>query len=490
MIKAPLAYRVVLHWLNLPSVKQALAINGIDFSPAFTEALRSKLAAKLQAFYSGHPRQLHPQPRRYLIQFFYELVTLFLNHPDVVSRFLIHRFLPRSYSNSPADILIFSNGLHLASYASLIPILHRHHSVRVVTDRQSPLDAFYLSQYHLFPQPLTPTVSPKDHIWLKLNRKVRHLPVSLPPQLHLPSWITAPKLKALFGECLDAIRVDFLPTFLAKYYRASQVVAHTQPKLLITTHDPGPSAIAFVLAAKKQGIATLVLLHGVPSQGMFFFSDYLLMWGPLIRKFIASQGIPEAKLIPGGQPIFPTYQRYFRKNRPKLKTPTIGIILSGYGANQSHQVKYVTSLLKKLVLLKSPPKIILRLHPGQYLDNIGPAQLDLGSTIEEFIANCSIIISQTSTAVLIAALSNRPLIYFPALHPLVPQGVLWHYRAFGAVNSSAAAAKKVHRLLTEPKYQDQYLGRQRRQVQKYTGPLNKTLSQDLARVITRRFFHD
>ncbi|MBI2010379.1 MAG: hypothetical protein HYS86_04375 [Candidatus Chisholmbacteria bacterium] len=489
----PLASRFIFAWLNLPQVRQAFTVGKTNFAVTCAEVLRHQLATKLIAVYS-HSRIKNLPPVNHFnhqAQYLYELMKLFFHHPLVVVRWLGHRFLPPSMATVPAEILVFSNGLHLASYASLIKSLHRAHSVHLVTDRQDPLDAFYLSQYDLYPEALKLTpVAPDDQLLSALTQKLAQLKITLPASFHLPQWITHRHFKSLFQTCLDALIQSFLPRFLPKYAAAQALVTSTRPKLLITTHDPGPSAMAFVLAAKAKHIPTLVLLHGIPSEGMFFFSDSLLVWGPLIRQYLTNQGIPKSKLIPGGQPIFLSYEQYFRRHSPQFELPTIGIIISGYGSNQPHQVKYVRSLINELLKLSPQPKIMLRLHPGQYLDDIAGAKLDLGTTIEEFIAQCSVIISQTSTAILIAALSNRPLIYFPALQPLAPQGILWHHRAFGAVNSASRAAKRVHRLLTQPKYRDQYLSLQKRLAKDYTGPLNKTLGQDLAKAINKRFFYD
>lgn len=498
----PLANTVVLAWLKLPLVKQAFTVDQTNFAPACAEILRNFFASKLLGLYSGRDPQKSPQPRRYnssefqrsyKLQFTFELVQLFFYHPLVVCRWFLHLLLPPSFSTTPADILLFSNGLHLGSYSELIQALHQSHPVRVVTDRQSPLDAFYLSQYHLFPQAVTFRPGALDHQLLSvLDRQLNRLRLTLPPQTKLPSWITRRKLTALLTVCVRELRTKFLPSFLAKYALASDIIAQTQPQLLITTHDPGPTAMAFVTAAKKQGIPTLILLHGIPSEGWYFFSDYQLVWGSYTKKFIASQRIAAKKLISGGQPIFYTYQQYFRHHppSPNAHRPVVGIILSGYGANQPHQLNYVHSLTQQLFKLKPQPKVIVRAHPGQYVDAIAPAHLDLGRTIEEFISHCHVVISQTSTAALIAAISKRPLIYFPAFHPLIPQGVMWRHRAFASVTSAGQAVKIVQQLIDQPSYRVEYLKKQRQQVKNFTGPIHKRIGQTLAQKITRQFFHD
>lgn len=134
----PLAHKIVFTWLQLPKVRRAFTAKNINFAPACAEVIHSRLATKLLDHYSGHSL-------RYQLQFAYELMRLYVRHPLVTGRTLVHQFLPPSLSTSPADILVFSNGLHLASYASLILNLNQSHSVRLVTDRQSPLDSFYLS---------------------------------------------------------------------------------------------------------------------------------------------------------------------------------------------------------------------------------------------------------------------------------------------------------------------------------------------------------
>ncbi len=463
-------------WMKLPHIQKAFTANSINFSSACTEVLCSRVIAKLMDSQEQSPSP-RTTPWRYKINYFFDLVALLIRHPIVGLRWLIHLFLPRSFSQIPADILVFSNGLHLASYASLFKSLSQHTKVHVATSRQDFLDAFYLSQYHLYPHSINFTQ-------VKIDQPTLH---QLQNQL---SKISYPKHKysSIINQCLKQIAASFLPKFFYQYSQAQKIINQINPSLLITTHDPGPSATAFVMVAKQRQIPTLVLLHGIPSDGWYFFSDQLLLWGKRTKAFL-KQLIPAHKLILGTQPIFYDYQQYFlHHHRLSSRIPQIGIILSRYGLNQSYEITYLRSLISEISKLIPNAHFLIRLHPGQYLDTNLEVNFSFGQTIEEFTSSCDIIITQTSTAALIAALSSCPVIYFPENFPLINNGILWKFHAFSPVVTAKHAAKRTQQLLSSPSFKSSYLERQHQQALAITGPINPHSGEDLARNVIDLYF--
>jgi hypothetical protein len=532
-----LSFKLVTAFLNHPTVQAKLTIDNVFYLPIFTETLRHRVQSQLTEMYnlatlcrstkahtlivgqsfSKHTlRQLTsasklrlkflPQSSQVwlerlklkfarLFQSFNEVTLLLARHPLVTARAFYYWLRPLGLSQ--ARIAIFSNGLHLASYHSLIERLNIHHSLAVITDPPALLDRFYLAQYRLRVTPVKLKVThPENTIVAKLRHRLKDLAQVEPPPRSLPPWCPQTAWKALLKEELERISGPWLDNTLAKFTSASRILTRVNPHLLITTHEPGPTATAFWLAAKQRHLHTLVLLHGSPSKNHIFFSDREFVWGPWLKKYLVLHRVPAHRLVVGGQPIFFDYQQFFKGvgALPAIYPPKIGILISGYGANEPHQLGYFLDLLPDLAKYIPAAEIIIRTHPQQYLDGIEDFSRQIGlnlkvnpaQTVEEFIASCQVVITQTSTAALIAGLSNRPVVYFPAFHPLLDQGALWHFRPFFPATSANQAAKLVKRLLKRCLTREESQ-RQQKFLRHFYGSIDSTLSSQLAATIAKLY---
>lgn len=517
---ANLPYRLVTVWFKVPVVKAAFTVNSINYAPAFTEVLLHKILTSLIEFFNLLSACHRTQARRLIIgsafspltinlvksqlklkvnyfpqnqllilnrlqrsfKFWIEIIGLLIRHASITVRLLVN-FFSSPTSLTSADILIFSNGLHLASYYSLVTALSKLKPTVALTDKQTLLDKFYLAQYKLNPPIIKfPRYSATSRIHAQLLHQTQSL-WKLPPRQSHESILTH-HLRSLINS--------WFPAFLDKFHTASTLLIQLKPRLLITTHDPGPTPMAFILAAQKIKIKTLVLLHGPSSENHYFFSDYQLIWGPLVKKFLVDQGIKLKRLIPGGQPIFADYQRFFANHEPAPHPFTIGILTSGYGSNEVHQVDYFRKLIPALSQLTPQPCLVVRTHPEQYIDGLTDFARESGlslslnppQTVEEFIASCHVIISQSSTATLIAGLSKKPVIFFPAFHPLINQGSLWYNRMFFPVAHAKQATQVINQFVHYPStYYRSKLHHQHRLLTQVCGPLDHRLGQRLAKTI-------
>lgn len=404
----------------------------------------------------------------------------FLNHPQELLPFL-SSFLPSSFP-SKAQVLIFSNGLNLSSYHSAIKALSQLVSVKVVTDQQNFKDRLYLAKYGINGQQLNAFHSFKPP---SINSKITFTPIKS------TLWfISKNSLKRLSQEIVSQTLKTTGAKILAKKHQAQRLIAQVQPQLVITTHDPGPSALAFVTAAQKQKINTLVLLHGSPSYVHYFYSDSQLIWGPLMQHWLVRDGLPLTKLKLGGYPIYFDYLNYFRHHQIRPPQPTIGIITTGDGRYEWHQALYFFDLFRALSSLTGY-RFLIRTHSMQHLQPVAQlasyfdikVSLNPPLHLEEFVAQSDIIITQNSTAALIPLIAHKPTVLLDPWFPFLDEGVIKHIPAFFKVKNLGTLSLLIRALMSgklKPnlKIQDQFIHR-------YCGPLTATMSDKIARQIKR-----
>ena len=290
------------------------------------------------------------------LSLYLEPIRWFLAHPQELSPFILS-FLPAP-SPSRAEVLIFSNGLNLASYHTTIKALSKLVTIKIVTDKQNFKDRLYLAKYSISGQQLSTRHLFKAPL---INSKI-----TLTHIKSTPWFIRQSSLRHLSQEIISQTVKASGAKILAKKQQAQHLIAQVQPKLVITTHDPGPSGLSFVTAAQTQKITTLLLLHGSPSLVHFFYSDFQLIWGSIMKRWLIQIGLPPSKLKLGGHPIYVDYKRYFNHHQSKSWPITIGILTTGDGNYEWHQPLYFWDLFCHLRSLRHC-RFLIRTHGMQHL---------------------------------------------------------------------------------------------------------------------------
>src|SRR3989344_4652689 len=196
----------------------------------------------------------------------------------------------KSVSEGNVDFLMFSSGGGLYQQHPVLKEL-RHLKGLIITGALSDLNASWIQTTGIPLYPLSAFLTPQLNTWiLQVEQIVGELIDKL--QIHSPQ--ADPNLNKLARQLIETTRL----VFLAKYKQAvrqtllAEQALHTlKPKLIITTHDPGPSALPFVLKAKQQGRKTLVLLHGWQGikLGAEHASEHAAVWGSYVVNWFCDE---------------------------------------------------------------------------------------------------------------------------------------------------------------------------------------------------------
>lgn len=208
---------------------------------------------------------------------------------------------------------------------------------------------------------------------------------------------------------------------------AQKAIEVTKPKLMITTHDPGPSALPFVYAAKQRKISTLVLLHGYHdvNHGANHESDYIAVWGKLLKqKFVRNLGKKSETVISLGYPFLDDFFRnkraFWQKKVHYQKPQSISLLLTVYQLDEAAISRFIISFfqtLHKYQLCNIPLRF--RTHPGQSIIGIEQlanyygvsVEINKPMTIEQFIQKSDFVVCWDTSAILWAMLFGKPLFY-------------------------------------------------------------------------------
>ena len=539
-----LPYSLTRTFLSHPQIKSQLRLGPIDLTAPLTEMLRFKLLQDLEKIYllSQVCRRLPchkivvssdfipPLPlkifsRTKKIQLadldhwlapadklrstferqWFNLLTevttiiILIRHPLVTLKALLHppkHHLQFSGSKSKS-IVVFSNGLNLASYHSVFTQLKARTNVHIFTGRQSLLDRFYLSLYRQsntleLDFTASPVVNRTHRLTRQLHRLSRELKLPRLSGLKLSFSLgfTPAMVNQLLHHNTRFLIDHWLVKFLRFYAAADFIFNQLKPKMVITTHDPGPTGVAFTLAARKQHLPTIVLLHGSPSHIHFFFSDKQVIWGPAMKRLLVNSGENPHRLILGGHPIYYDYLHYFRKfSSARGSKFTIGIITSGFGGHEAHQLQFFLTLLPQLADIKSPTRIIIRSHATQKLDSLKQLAHQLGLLdviinppllLEEVIARSHLVITQDSTAALVPLVAAKPTIAIPLWSPLADRGYVLNSPAFFTLKPKTSLHQLIDTILDNPLLTSSQRRLQQRYLDQYCGPIDAKIGHRIA----------
>lgn len=337
-----------------------------------------------------------------------------------------------SYQQShPIEILIFSAGFNLAYYRYLLPMLLSHHSIQIVTGDQSLEHEYLLHRLRIPFIQLTKFWTKHDelkaqglHVRLKvkINQVIAQLKINQPS---IEKW--PPPIKNAVVDTMQLVIHKNLLKQIKQVILAEKVVGQIKPQMIITTHDPAPSALPFVLAAKKRRIKTTVLLHGWNdiSLGVDHRSDRIIVWGNYIKKwYIKKLHKGKNTVIVAGFPhlddMWPHAFWKQAESSPFLPPQLVfGLLLTLYPPNTYPQSLFLTQLFEAAKEANFVGEFWLRTHSGQEASEIYPlghyfgynVKLNHIKSLEEFVMKCDVVLSWDTTAIYWPMILGKPLFY-------------------------------------------------------------------------------
>lgn len=422
----------------------------------------------------------------------------------------LYQRLPRMKQGiKQVDFLLFSGGMNLYFYHSLFRLLKQKKQslTHTIFSAKNILEYEWLLarssiEYEILESLMTEEREQRvqkeaSQFMQKIemifsNNKIfkEVLPSHLPPQLQKALFHKARLVLLRYG--LKCIRQTAL---------ADAALEQSKPRLVVTTHDPGPSALPFVYLAKQKKIPTLVLLHGFHDVnfGADHESDYIASWGPILKKgFIQTLGKKRHTIGNVGFPyldeLFKNRQAFWQTNTPlAFSTPVrIAFLLTVFPYNTAAISQFMRDIFESFSKNKSMVEIWLRTHPGQPLIDIEElmrryqlnVKINESLSIEEFIRRSDIVVSWDTTAIIWALIAGKPLFY---TNPWWGEGYfpIQKYKAGWVVRSIDELNKRIAKIIQNPSITYELRAGQKRFLQDVLGVIDGTSSQKLVRLIKK-----
>lgn len=340
-----------------------------------------------------------------------------LNLPYLVKRKLF-------VNDSSKSILLFSAGMNLDYYSQVLnkPILQN--KTQIITSIQSQKDEWSLNKHKINFIPLS---------WFRqrqLNELKRSTQKKMQSKIYkISKSRQKPKIEgfteklnqALF-ESTRIITSRYLEKSIQQTLLANKVISIFDPKLVITTHDPGPSAVPFVYEAKALGKKTLVLCHGYcyTNFSMNHYSDNIIVYSKSIKNFyINKMNTAKNSIYTCGFP----YADYLFTGKiiatQRININKIGFLLTKYLYDSSLDYLFFKQIFSIARELDLKYDFLIRTHPGYGIDDINDVGNDYGFkvannpmiSLEEFVLKCDILVSANTTAMFWPMAYSKPLFY-------------------------------------------------------------------------------
>ncbi|MGE3804471.1 MAG: hypothetical protein AB7K24_07345 [Gemmataceae bacterium] len=222
-----------------------------------------------------------------------------------------------------------------------------------------------------------------------------------------------------------------LHQLLAAAFRVEEEFRDVRPDLVLTHADNHPPPQIYVSHARRLGIRTVMLQHGLDCEQFCLseaFADVLLTWGPARqRRYCAEASVDPARVHVIGNPEWDERrpdQQIGRGGQRWLWTTRPHVARKCYVPSDTPQ-DGIEVLGGLLCALREQPhaNLVIKPHPFDYLL---PYQ-DLLATVDEplrqrvriitdrtvlaLLAECDLLISEDSSALLEGAIAGKPMVY-------------------------------------------------------------------------------
>ncbi len=406
------------------------------------------------------------------------------------------------------DFLLFSAGFNLYYYHTFLKKIYKNSlslSACVVTGKQSLEDELLLYENDIDFISLESfwNSSLKEKVLKevqKINKKKLKL-YELTSRIHDINSLPTPLKRAILFK-INSLLTTSSYKFVKQAALAQSAVKATSPRLVVTTHDPGPTASTFVGISKKLAIPSLVFIHAWQDSalGMNHQSKYIAAWGKETANWYKRfPGKNFTSVFSTGFPFFDNLiiknKAFWQKKQPpkSFHHPLrIGLLLTLYPEGSYIWTKFIHSLFGELGKKYGEYIVSVRLHQGQSLRGIQliaklyniSVLIDKKNTLEEFIYSNDVIISWDTTAFLWAMLFGKPLFcttpfWGPGLSPVTK------YKAAWEPMDEKGVIKKIEEMIKNPVLIEKLRNGQRKFLEEVIGKLDGNSSERLSNLVKK-----
>ena len=400
------------------------------------------------------------------------------------------------------DLLLFSAGLHLYYYHKVFPKLNQDYCIQIVAGSQSPEDEYLLHTTGIKFVPL-------QSFWSSIEEKKKEQRTSFIYQ-QLDKFIALLKKKSRLSEFisseveksiifrLEQVVKSYLQKNVKNTLLAKKAISYFNPRFVITTHDPGPSAVPFVFEAKKKDKKTLVLLHGWNdlTLGADHYSDFLIAWGSYtVSWFQRVLKKKKSKVFSGGFPLLDDISKQensVKTQKPLPESIIFSLLLTLYPLHTYFQSFFLEELFDEAEKNHFTGQFWIRVHRGQSVPELRILAQKYSFHIEispiesliEFVQKSDIVLSWDTTALYYPMMFHKPLFYTT---PLWGEGItpVKEYNAAWIPHSAKDVFRVLNDLKRDPSLLESLQDGQKRMLREVAGVGKGEISEKIANALRR-----
>lgn len=317
--------------------------------------------------------------------------------------------------------LLFSAGMNLNFYHT---VLKGRPDTFIVTGNQSPKDEYLLRTNGI---EFTPIKSFIGKGFKQKRDNLYRLNIEKLNKIKKPNKYAGALVNFLF-ETTHHILFERLSKVIDQTILAKNVIESVRPKIVFTTHDPGPSAVPFVQLARARKLKTVVLLHGWNDSiiGQNYFSDEIVVWGKYMKHWYGK--VLNKKLEKIHSKGFPYYDTLFRDKAFWLKKKSLtikknnlvlGVLITLYPIDSLLTDSFLFELFKSARQQRFNGQIWIRTHPGQFVPTLKklashfkiPLRYNMPNNLQDFLKGSDFVFSLDTSAIYWAMIYGKPLLY-------------------------------------------------------------------------------
>ncbi|ABX12039.1 UDP-N-acetylglucosamine 2-epimerase [Nitrosopumilus maritimus] len=285
-----------------------------------------------------------------------------------------------------------------------------------------------------------------------------------------------------------------IPEAITEIDYAKQIFEKYQFSSMVILSESGFNEQIVIELAKKQGIPIILLQHGMGPESRETLnlkkfdgvwpikSDYICVWGNIVRKISSENGINENKIIEVGNPVFDNLSKCKNKEYVLLTTSWLtNNQIFDYSAkkilNYEKTIEEIAKIIKKLNL-----ELVVKLHPAPSERDVGKsisktmpkARIVKDGNIHELINNCRLmIVTDFSTTILEGTLFEKPVIsvrikeeYYGT--PIVFEKNGCHVSTINELDES------IEKILKDKDFEKSLLAKQKKFLKQYVSHINNS----------------